>query len=119
MNTKRIGDAGEDLAARHVQGLGWRVLARNWRGRFGELDLVAEDGSTVVIVEVKARASRSHGLPEEAVDSRKQGRLARSALEFLRARGLSDRPVRFDVAAVDGEAVRLIRAAFEAPGWTR
>lgn len=119
MNTKRIGDAGEDLAARHLEGLGWRVLARNWRGRSGELDLVAEDGATVVFVEVKARASRSHGLPEEAVDARKRARLARAALEFLRARGLGDRPARFDVAAVEGTSVRLIRAAFEAPGWTR
>ncbi|MBI5595884.1 MAG: YraN family protein [Elusimicrobia bacterium] len=119
MSTREAGAAAEALAAAHLESLGWTVAARNWRGRGGELDIVAFDGPTLVFVEVKARGGRTHGLPEEAVDGVKQGRLARTALEYARANGLAERPMRFDVAAVEGPTVRLIRAAFEARGWTR
>lgn len=119
MSTRETGAAAESLVASHLESLGWKLAARNWRGRGGELDIVAFDGPTLVFVEVKARGGRSHGLPEEAVDAAKQGRLARTALEYARAHGLSERPMRFDVAAVEDGAVRLVRAAFEAGGWTR
>lgn len=119
MNTRLAGLAGEELAARHLEGLGWRVLARNWRGAGGELDIVALDGPTLVFVEVKARTGRSYGRPEEAVGKLKQGRLARTALEFMRRERRQGCAARFDVAAVEGAAVRVIRGAFDAPGWTR
>lgn len=119
MSTHSDGAAAEAMVARHLEALGWEVADRNWRGRGGELDIVAFDGPTLVFVEVKARAGRSHGLPEEAVAGVKQERLARTALEYVRSKGLADRTMRFDVAAVEGASVRLIRAAFEAGGWTR
>ncbi|MBI3299194.1 MAG: YraN family protein [Elusimicrobia bacterium] len=119
MSSRAVGQAGEDLAARHLEGLGWKILARNWKGSAGELDIVAFDGPTLAFVEVKLRASRAYGLPEEAVSRTKQGRIARAALEFMSRQRLSGRAARFDVAAVESGAVRLIRAAFEAPGWTR
>jgi putative endonuclease len=99
------------------------VVARNLRSRLGEIDLVARDGSTLVFVEVKARAGDAPAPPESAVDSRKRARLGRLALGYLAARRLADRPCRFDVIAValgpDGTAtvVRHLRGAFELDGW--
>lgn len=111
-----LGREGEELAAEHVKGLGWRVLARNWRCRYGELDLVAEDGRTLVFIEVKARSTRRRGAPEEAVDAAKQARLSRIAAAYLAAHGASDRPCRFDVVAVEAGELRHHRAAFAAGG---
>lgn len=119
MSTRQAGQEGEEIAVRHLKALGWRVLARNWRGVGGELDIVALDGPILAFVEVKARSGRSYGLPEEAVGRVKQGRIARTALEYMRRERIGGRAARFDVAAVEGGAVRLIRGAFEAPGWTR
>jgi len=114
----RLGPEAEARVAEHLESLGWTVLERNWRCRYGEMDLVAEDARSVVFVEVKARSSRRRGAPEEAVGPEKQARLARVAAEYLAAKGLSERPARFDVAAVEGGDVRLIHAAFEAPRGT-
>lgn len=113
-----LGAESEALAASHLAALGWRVLERNWRGRTGELDLVAEEGRTVVFVEVKARSSRRRGTPEEAVGPAKQARLSRVAAEYLARRGWLERPCRFDVAAVEGGKIRLHRGAFPAAGGT-
>jgi putative endonuclease len=112
---QRLGTRAEGLVAGHLESLGWRVRERNWRCRHGELDIVAEDGRTLVFVEVKARSSRRRGAPEEAVDARRRSRLARAAGEYLAAHSLLERPCRFDVAAVEDGAVRLVPAAFEAP----
>jgi putative endonuclease len=99
------GQRGEQLAARYLESLGWRVCARNWRGASGELDLVCEDGDTLVVVEVKTRNSRRFGTPEEAVDPRKLRRLRRAASEYLAreyaSRGLEEPPCRFDLVAVE------------------
>lgn len=95
-----LGRAGEEQAARFLQARGLTLVARNWRCRFGEIDLVALDGSQVVFVEVKTRTGTAFGTPAEAVDGRKQARLARLASAFLQERGWWHRPVRFDVVAV-------------------
>lgn len=102
MMTRRhaVGRAGEEQAARHLAAQGLVVVARNWRCRLGELDLVALDGRQVVFVEVKSRSGLGFGAPAEAVDTRKQARLARLAAVFLQERGWWERPVRFDVVAV-------------------
>lgn len=113
-----FGAGAEALVAARLEAMGWKVLARNWRCRYGELDLVAQDGATLVFVEVKARSSRGAGTPEEAVDAAKQARLSRSAGEYLAAHGLLERTCRFDVVAVEGGEVRHHRAAFAASGGT-
>jgi putative endonuclease len=95
------------------------VLERNVRAAGGEIDLVALDGDTLVIVEVKSRRSESHGTPEEAVDRTKRKHLVRAARSFLGKKRLLDRNRRYDVAAVrlsdDGRAlgVRWTKAAFD------
>ena len=111
------GLRGEEAARRHLEGLGWSILAIRWRTRFGEIDLVADDGSAVVFVEVKCRRGLACGPPEESVTPLKQRRLVRLAEGFLQARRLPGRGCRFDVIAADESpdgAVRIrhIRDAF-------
>ena len=116
---KDRGDRGETLAADHLVGLGWQILERGWRCRAGELDLVAQDGDTVVFVEVRARAAGAKVAARQSVGFGKQTRVARAALHYIQDRKLSNRRFRFDVIAVElgAPAVRLehIKAAFELP----
>ncbi|WP_325199502.1 YraN family protein [Oscillibacter sp.] len=97
---KASGDQGEALAARYLEERGYTILNRQWRCRFGELDLVARSPDGVLcFVEVKRRGPGSIGLPREFVDGRKQQRLRRAANLYLGFHGL-DCPARFDVAEV-------------------
>ena len=108
------------MAALLLRVKGYRIEERNWRCGAGELDIVARDGATVVFVEVKARANRSAGSPEEAVDARKQRRLVLLAQTYLASRRLDDVPCRFDVITVERNGVRPIvrhiKDAFRADG---
>lgn len=104
------GKGAEDIACRHLRAQGMRVVARNWRWRGGEVDIVARDGPTLVFVEVKGRSGEAFGTPEEAVTRGKRDRLWRTALAFLG--GKAEVPVRFDVVAVGPHGVRHIRDAF-------
>jgi putative endonuclease len=68
----RVGHAGEVAALSYLKEQGFRILARDWRSRLGQIDIVAEDGDTLVLIEVKARRGTGFGTPEEAVDERKR-----------------------------------------------
>lgn len=111
------GTLAENQALAFLQGQGLRLLERNYRSRYGEIDLVMEDGRTVVFVEVRFRGNDRYGGALASVDRRKQAKLAATAACFLKARRL-DRPARFDVAALSpgpgGPAVTWVRGAFEA-----
>ncbi len=111
---QRLGRHGEDRAAAWYRRAGWEVLARNWRCREGELDLIVGRGSTVVICEVKARSSLDYGHPAEAVTLAKQRRIRALAARWLAEVELAVRPevVRFDVAAVLPGEVSVIEDAF-------
>jgi putative endonuclease len=100
---KRLGMRGEDAAVLHLETLGYEILARNWRSRLGELDVVARDGGTLVFVEVKLRYDPLN--PLEAVDARKRQRLSRLAFDFLSRHCMLGRPARFDVIAVEGRTL--------------
>jgi putative endonuclease len=113
---QRLGSRGEELAAEWYLAAGYRVVARNWRCREGELDLVLADDADLVFCEVKTRSSDRFGVPAEAVTAAKQRRLRVLAGRFL-AEGPSapetrGRRIRFDVAAVMGGRVEVIEAAF-------
>lgn len=85
---------------RYLQDQGFRILARDWRSRLGQIDIVAEDGETLVLVEVKARRGTAFGLPQEAVDARKQKKL-RTLLEVYRSQThRREQPCRIDVVAL-------------------
>ncbi len=113
---KILGRSGEDRAARHLANLGYRVLERNYSTKQGEIDLIALDRETIVFVEVKTRTSDAYGAPELAVDQRKQERMVKAALGYLKQKRLYHLSCRFDVVAISGgkEAkVEIIRDAFE------
>jgi putative endonuclease len=112
-----LGAYGERVATRVLTEAGMRILSRNWRGRAGELDIVARDGDTIVFCEVKTRRSTAFGAPVEAVSPAKVRRLRALAAQWLRAHPEVRGEVRFDVISVVREtrgAARIehIRAAF-------
>ena len=114
-----FGRSSEAAAAEYLIANGFRVLERRFRTRAGEIDLIAEEGETLVFVEVKARTSLACGRPAEAVDRRKRARLARAASIYLMRSRDPDRPCRFDVVEIlrvpgDSLRVHLIRDAFQA-----
>lgn len=97
---------GEDLACGELCRRGYAILARRYRTRYGEIDIIARDGETVVFVEVKARRDEAYGGGSAAVTAWKQQRIARTATDFLARRGFLDEPCRFDVVTVDFEGGR-------------
>ena len=97
----KAGEAGESLACDFLRRLGYEIVARNFRCRSGEVDVVAKQGGTTVFVEVKDRASASHGEGHEAVTFGKRRRIIRAAQLFAASRGLFDAPLRFDVISID------------------
>jgi len=117
----RPGVSGEEIAAAHLRAAGLSVLARNYRCRGGELDLVArEPDGTVAFVEVKERRTGTHGKGYEAVTSGKRRRLLVAARHYASRHGLFESPLRFDVVSVDWEKdtprIRWDRGAFDADG---
>ena len=95
-----LGRYGEELAAEHLQREGLTILARNWRCRTGELDVVAREGAALVIVEVKTRRSEAFGNPLEAVGPRKLRRLRQLALRYLDEQQVHAPEIRFDVIGI-------------------
>ncbi len=106
------GRAGEDLAARWYTQHGYRLLARNWRGPSGEIDLVVGRRRLVVVAEVKTRRSDAFGPAAAAVGPAKQRRLRRLAAEWLATTGVRGVEVRFDVVAITGGHIDVIADAF-------
>jgi putative endonuclease len=109
---RALGAHGEQLAARWYESRGYTVVARNWRSRTGEIDLVMSRGTLVVICEVKTRSSTAYGTPAEAVGRTKQQRLRRLAIEWIGESGWPPSPIRFDVACVMRGVVDVIESAF-------
>ncbi|MEZ0328167.1 MAG: YraN family protein [Dissulfuribacterales bacterium] len=102
-----IGGMAEELAAEYLIKRRYDILERNYKTRWGEIDIIAMDGSTLVFVEVKARRGEGCGLPQEAVSRQKQYKIIRMAQQYMSQcdyRGKKDfvfeRPVRFDVLAI-------------------
>lgn len=111
-----FGKAIEDHVAGYLAARGCTIIARRYRWRHGEIDLVVRDGEELVFVEVRARRRRDYGTGAETVTARKQRRVVASARHFIRERGLWDSPCRFDVVSVEtagGRArVSWLRDAF-------
>lgn len=109
----RAGARAEDLCAQLLADAGLRILARNWRCRLGEIDLVADDAGTLVFAEVRLRGSASRGGAAESITAAKQARIIAAARAYLRGRPESD--CRFDVLLLDAPArdrIQWIRNAF-------
>ncbi len=95
-----LGAAGERAAARFLRRLGYRIAARNYSCRSGEIDLIAVDGDTIVFAEVKTRRHDESADPEANVTYRKRCRLTRAAKTYLSAKSAQNQAARFDVLAV-------------------
>jgi putative endonuclease len=94
---KSLGTRGEDAAAAYLVRRGWTVLERNWRCPEGELDIIAHDGRSPIVCEVKTRSSTEYGDPLEAITRQKARRLRRLAARWAAARGVPPASVRIDV----------------------
>jgi putative endonuclease len=95
-----LGKSGEQAAAEYLESRGLRILDRNWRCAVGEIDIVAVDRHTLVIIEVKARTGTRYGSPLEAVGRAKRARLRRLAVQWLNAHGVRFDQVRIDVVGL-------------------
>lgn len=126
-STEKLGLLGEKAAAKYLRRKGYRIIAHSHRQRLGEIDLIAIDRDCLVFVEVKTWRSDDFADPSEAVDLRKQERITRAALIYLKKKKLLDRPARFDVISLVWPAdsgsdqpsqprIRHFENAFEAVG---
>lgn len=112
LNTKNIGDVGENIATEYLKGLGYKILDRNVYFNHNELDIVALDGNTIVFVEVKARANNCFGNPVEAVTQAKVKSIVKCAKMYIKSKLLYERDIRFDIIGIDGSEIQHIKDAF-------
>jgi putative endonuclease len=114
---QQLGKTGEDLACRELEGRGYVIVARRYRQRGGEIDIIARDGATLVFVEVKTRDGHEFGDAAEAVTVWKRRRMARIALDYMMRHHLSDCPCRFDVVSIHVDtgvpAIDVFQNAFD------
>ena len=96
----RLGERGEALAWNFLRKQGYSILEKNYRTRFGEVDVVAQKQGVLIFLEVKTRRDSRFGLPSEAVDWKKRRKLGQVAEAYLIAKGLENRPARFDILSV-------------------
>lgn len=109
---RRLGARGEDAVAGWYEAAGYEVVARNWRCRTGELDLIVRRGGVYVFCEVKTRTSTAFGAPQEAVTRKKQARLRSLAAQWLQTSPGRVAELRFDVACVLGDDIEVLERAF-------
>lgn len=112
-----FGKAAEKAAVEFLKTKGYKIRERNYRTRFGEIDIIAQDKDAICFVEVKARHSLDLGSPEEAVFTRKQKQISKAAIYYLKTHKLLEKPARFDVLALLYKdkipEISLIKDAFE------
>ena len=113
MNKRKTGQEQEVKAACFLKTEGYQILERNYRCKKGEIDLIAREGQYLVFVEVKYRKDDKKGYPAQAVDQRKQQKIRKSAMIYLKKNHLSfEQPIRFDVVEILGKKIRVIKHAF-------
>ncbi len=106
------GISGEDVAAAWYASQGYEVVARNWRCRTGELDLIVRRGPTFVFCEVKSRRTTAFGAPQEAVTHEKRQRIRHLAARWIQDSKVRPVEIRFDVAAVLDDQLEVFEGAF-------
>ncbi len=118
--TKDLGVSGEGFAEKYLECAGYKILARNYRIRSAEIDLIAERDGVIAFIEVKARRTKKYGRPSEAVTVRKQRKIISAASVFMQGEEYAGRACRFDVIEVyavgDEWALNHIENAFEVNG---
>ncbi|MBK6834991.1 MAG: YraN family protein [Bacteroidetes bacterium] len=110
-----IGKIGEEIALKFLKNLGYEVLELNWRFRKLEIDIIAKDGDTLVVIEVKTRKSDTFGAPDVFVDKKKQRFLIKAINEYVNQKNLENE-IRFDIVSVlydnNQEKIEHIKDAF-------
>jgi len=112
VSKKEIGTEGEDMAVKALKRKGYKIIEKNFRSRFGEIDIVAEERGCLVFIEVKRRSSTAFGGSFGAIDGKKKAHIIRSAQYYLKSHNCLDRKARFDVVGIDGDELKIIRHAF-------
>jgi putative endonuclease len=111
------GKEGEKIAAAFLKKNGYQISDTNFRCPLGEIDIIARENKTIVIVEVKTRKSNKLGYPEQAVGIKKQKKMSQLALWYLQKRKIFNVAIRFDVVAItlypEGNDIKLIKSAFD------
>ncbi|MDO4556740.1 MAG: YraN family protein [Lachnospiraceae bacterium] len=114
MNNRELGTFYEDVAARYLKARNYQIVVRNYRCRMGEIDLIGWDGDCLVFIEVKYRTTYHQGGAFMAVNPKKQHRISMVAAFYLLDHQLSEETCcRFDVVAIDGTKISLIKNAFD------
>ncbi len=108
-----LGKEGEDKAVNFLTSKGYNILERNYKSIFGEIDIIAKEGKTIVFIEVKSRKNYSFGTPIEQISWNKQQHIIKIALTYLKKNQLQNQPVRFDVIGIFPNKIELIKNAFE------
>jgi putative endonuclease len=112
-----VGKAGEEAAVQYLCQQGYQILERNYRCRFGEIDLIARDGQTLAFIEVKTRRSQRFGPPAAAVTIEKQRHLIKASQVYLHQKRKADEICRFDVLTIEvnsqASCIELIKDAFQ------
>lgn len=112
MNKRQLGTQKERLAGKLLMKNGYEIISFNYRCRFGEIDIIAKENDMLVFVEVKYRSNEKMGMPQEAVDIRKQHKIIQVARYYCLSHGLSQMPCRFDVVAILGTRYKIVKDAF-------
>lgn len=112
-----LGRTGEALASKYLRRHGYKIIEQNHKTRSGEIDIIAKNKEVLAFIEVKTRKTLDYGLPQEAVDIRKQRQISRVALEYLARKNIQDVDCRFDIVAItwlknQKPQIELIKDAF-------
>ena len=86
LERRELGIKGEEHAIKLLKRAGYKIVERNFRSSFGEIDIIATEGYTLVFIEVKTRSSSAYGSPKEAVNRRKQGKIVKSSIDYIAQR---------------------------------
>ncbi len=113
MNQRKKGKTAENVAAQFLKLQGYEILARNFYAGIGEIDIVARESGYLVFVEVKYRKDIGFGYPAQAVDQKKQQKIKKTAMVYLKKHHISfETAIRFDVVEILGKKIRVIKHAF-------
>lgn len=97
---KQVGDKGEDTASDFLMNKGYKIIQRNYRCMYGEVDIIAEYDEAIIFVEVRTRRSNSFGTPQDSITPSKINKISKTALCYIQEKCFSDRSCRFDVIAI-------------------
>ena len=113
MDRKSKGKAAEEKAASYIKSLGYEILERNFNSRFGEIDIIARDGNTLVFVEVRSKSYSSFGTPEETISKSKAKKIIKTAEFYIKIKNPFFEDVRFDIISILHNNISHIKNAFD------